>query len=72
MNQESPVVLIRLRDLCKLLGLCKSSIYSLMNPKSKYHDASFPKPVCLVPNGRAVAWALAEVEAWIASRLAAR
>lgn len=33
---------------------------------------TFPRPVRLTPNGRAVAWHESEVDAWIESRLADR
>ncbi|MCE8050270.1 AlpA family transcriptional regulator [Halomonas daqingensis] len=33
---------------------------------------SFPRPIRLTPNGRAVAWLESEVDAWIESRLAER
>jgi len=54
--------LIRLPDLIEALGLCKASIYNLMN------NSDFPRPVKLTPSGRAVAWRQADVRAWIESR----
>lgn len=33
---------------------------------------TFPRPIRLTPNGRAVAWLESEVDAWIESRLADR
>lgn len=72
MNLESPLVFIRLPDLLKMTGLCRSTVYNLMNPKSKYFDPSFPNSVGLTPNGRSKAWSRAEVEAWMLGRLDAR
>lgn len=72
MNLEYSLLFIRLPDLLKMTGMSRSTVYSLMNPKSKYFDPTFPKPVALTPNGRSKAWNRAEVEAWMLSRLNAR
>lgn len=72
MNQEYSSFLVRLPELLKMTGLSRSTVYNLMNPKSKYHDPSFPKPAELTPFGRSKAWSRLEVEAWMLSRLDAR
>lgn len=67
--------LVRLMTVINVTGLKRSSIYNRINPSSKYFDPTFPKPVSLAssPDIRgAVAWVLAEVEAWVEARLATR
>ncbi|AEJ00212.1 phage transcriptional regulator, AlpA [Nitrosomonas sp. Is79A3] len=64
---------IRLPELTRLTGLSRSSVYLKINPKSKYFDELFPKPVPLSSETRgAVAWLLAETNQWIESRIQAR
>ncbi|MXS82157.1 helix-turn-helix transcriptional regulator [Nitrosomonas oligotropha] len=66
-------ILIRLPEVVRITGLRRSSIYSKINSKSKYFDASFPKPVPLSSGIRGgVAWPLLEIEQWISSRINAR
>ena len=72
MNLESPLKFLRMSDLEEKIGLRRSSIYNLMNPKSKYFDPTFPKPVKLTDNGRSKRWCRLEVEAWMLSRLETR
>lgn len=52
-----PDKLIRIKDVCELSGLGKTSVYSV---------ADFPKRVVL--SQRAVGWRLSEVQGWIESR----
>jgi prophage regulatory protein len=52
-----PDKLIRIKTVCELTGLGKTSVYSI---------PEFPKRVVL--SRRAVGWKLSEVQAWIASR----
>lgn len=52
--------LLRIRDVCFLTGLGRSTLYA------KVKSESFPPAVQL--HGTCVAWKLSEVEAWIASR----
>ncbi|WP_270804178.1 helix-turn-helix transcriptional regulator [Aeromonas sp. QDB02] len=55
---------IRVREVIKKTGLSKSSVYDLMA------QGLFPQTVRL--GGRSVAFIEAEVEAWMAERIAAR
>ncbi|MGL6356371.1 helix-turn-helix transcriptional regulator [Aeromonas veronii] len=57
---------IRLKELTRLIGLSRSTIYDRMNPKSKRFDPSFPRPIKL--GLASVGWYLSEVMAWIACR----
>ncbi len=47
-------------------GLSRSSIYAKMDPKSVYHDLSFPQSVKL--GLRAVGWEESAIYAWLDSR----
>lgn len=55
---------IRLREVCRKTGLGKSSIYALKA------EGKFPETVSL--GARAVAFVEAEVDQWLADRLAER
>ena len=54
--------LIRLSDLVQTLGLCKATIYNLIN------TGYFPRPIKLTPSGRAVAWRSVDIQDWIDTR----
>ncbi len=56
--------LIRLRTVREKTGLAKSTIYAFVQ------QDRFPRPVKL--GDRSSGWVESEVDAWIASRLAAR
>ncbi|MCR9088668.1 MAG: AlpA family phage regulatory protein [Rhodobacteraceae bacterium] len=47
-------------------GLSDTLLYDKLNPKSPYHDSTFPKPVRL--GKRAVGWRESEINAWIEAR----
>lgn len=66
----APIRLLRRRDLEACVRLSRSTIYSLMDPASKYCDATFPRPIRL-GNGAAVAWIESEVQAWLRSQIVA-
>ena len=52
--------ILRLKDVRKVIGLHKSTIYRLIDAKK------FPKPIRLGPN--AVGWLREEIDEWIATR----
>ncbi|MFC5707586.1 helix-turn-helix transcriptional regulator [Aeromonas eucrenophila] len=62
-NEPTPLRFIRMREVTKKTGLCKSSIYELINKKD------FPQPVHL--SARSVAFIESEVEGWMADRISA-
>lgn len=62
--------LLRVRGVVKKTGLGRSSVYNKINPGSKYHDATFPKPIRIGANS--VVWIESEIDAWIDARVAAR
>lgn len=55
---------LRLPDVKKSTGLARTTIYRLIS------EGAFPKPIKLA--ARSVAWCSAEVEAWMAGRIALR
>lgn len=61
---DSELRFIRMREVTQKTGLSKSSIYDLMA------QGLFPKTVNL--GGRSVAFVEAEIDAWMAARIAAR
>ena len=62
--------IISIKDVTELTGLSRSTIYEMLNPKSKYYDASFPGKVSLTINR--VGWVASEINQWIESRIALR
>lgn len=68
-NRQSLHEILRIRALKQKLSISESSIYNKLNPKSKYFDKTFPRPIRLSPG--CVGWVLAEVEEYIEARIAA-
>ena len=62
-----PLRILRMAELTALLGISRSSIYEKLNPKSRYYDADFPKPIRL--GAASVGWRSTSVDEWIASRV---
>lgn len=58
--------LIRLPETLAKTGLSRTRLYEAVAA------GTFPKPVKLGPNARAVAWPAEEIDAWIAQRIAER
>lgn len=56
----SPVQALRLREVAKLLGISRGTVYKRMQ------DSAFPKPLRI--GQRAVRWRLAEIEEWLRGR----
>ena len=56
-------VILRVKELARYLSVSRSSIYNLMDAKSKYYKADFPKPISL--SLRAKGWLKSEVEAYL-------
>lgn len=55
--------ILRLRQLLKALGISRSTVYLRIDPKSKYYDPVFPKPIRL--GAKAVGWVLSDVYDYI-------
>jgi prophage regulatory protein len=59
MTQE-PVLVVRLKELLRLLGLSRSMVLNMVREKE------FPAPIQLGP--RAIGWRRADIEAWVKGR----
>jgi prophage regulatory protein len=59
----TPARMLRRREVEQMIGLKRTAIYEMMT------QGTFPRPVRI--GARAIAWKLADIEAWIASREAA-
>ena len=57
--------LLRLPDVLERIKVSKATIYRWGQ------TGQFPRPYRLTPTGSTVAWSAAEVDAWVASKLAA-
>lgn len=62
-------MLLPLKKLAELIGYSHSAIYAKCNPKSKFYDPAFPKPIKVGVKTRFV---LEEIEAWVEARKAER
>lgn len=64
-DRTSPVTyrLLRWTDVQPLVGICRSHAHQLAA------KGLFPKPIKLVPGGRASAWSEREIQEWINLRL---
>lgn len=59
-----PNDLIRIKEVIKMVGLSRSSIYSYIN------NGSFPKPIQI--SSRSVAWQRVMIEEWVMTKVNAR
>jgi len=57
---------VRMRELAARLALSSSHIYALIQ------QGRFPKPVALIPGGRAKGWPERELTAWLQHRVEIR
>lgn len=55
---------MRMKDVVKKIGLCRATIYAMIS------RGEFPRPIRI--GERATGWRESELEAWLASRTAAR
>lgn len=62
-----PLRIVRIAELTKMVGLSRSSIYEKLNPRSRYYDENFPKPVKL--GAASVGWLSTAIETWISSKV---
>jgi predicted DNA-binding transcriptional regulator AlpA len=58
---------LRMDDLVDRSGLSRATLYSIMDPKSRYFDPKFPKKIQLA--SRSVGYLEADVDAWIQARV---
>lgn len=70
-NQNSPVgKVIRRKELEERIAKSCSWIYSVMDPRSRYYDPSFPLPIRM--SQKSIAWVESEVDSWIISKMQER
>lgn len=62
--------IINIRQVIECTGLSRSTIYEIMNPKSKYYDETFPKQVNLTTSR--VGWLASEINDWIEVKIRRR
>ena len=58
--QNTPTRILRLKEVCSRVGLCRASIYRMVR------GGEFPRSVLL--GARSVGWRESDVEAWLSSR----
>ncbi len=59
-----PIVILRLPEVCRVTGLCRSLVYELEA------NGAFPRRVPL--GARSVGWVEAEIQSWLVARVNAR
>ncbi|MCZ8132574.1 MAG: AlpA family phage regulatory protein [Steroidobacteraceae bacterium] len=59
-----PIIILRLPDVCRVTGLCRSLVYELES------NGTFPRRVPL--GAHSVGWVESEVQSWLAARVKAR
>jgi prophage regulatory protein len=64
--------LIKRKKTAGKLGVCVDTTYAWNNPKSRYYDPDFPKPIALSPTSRARFFIEEEIDAYIAKKAARR
>ena len=71
---QSVTRILRLPDLRQRIGLGSTAIYERLDPRSKYFDPTFPKPIPLgsTERVRATGWIESEVEGWLRKQVERR
>ena len=62
--------LINIKQVSAITGLCRSTIYEMMDEYSPYYDPTFPKKLKITQNR--IVWSVWEINQWIVSKLASR
>ena len=62
--------IFNIKAVIEITALSRSTIYEMMNPKSKYYDSTFPKPVRLTEIR--VGWVSQEIYDWLELKIAQR
>lgn len=55
---------LRIQEVCKTIGLSRSSVYGKLNPRSVQYDKNFPKPFKI--GAKAIAWSKVDIMNWLA------
>lgn len=62
--------IFNLKAVIEITALSRSTIYEMLNQKSKYYDPSFPKPVRLTEVR--IGWVSQEIYDWLETKIAQR
>lgn len=60
--RQTPMVILRLKQVLLRTGQSRSTTYNALNPSSPQYDPLYPKQIQLSPNGRAVGWLASEID----------
>jgi prophage regulatory protein len=69
-DSQFAAIVIRLPKTLQITGFCKATLYAKINPKNKYYDPTFPKPIAISQRSRG--WPLGEVLSWVQTKIAER
>ena len=69
-SNEYQYRIFNIKVVIEITALSRSTIYEMMNPKSKYYDSTFPKPVRLTEIR--VGWVSQEIYDWLELKIAQR
>ncbi len=61
---------ISLNQVIEFTGVCRSTIYEMMDEDSPYYDPTFPKKVKITQ--KRIGWSAWEINQWIESKMANR
>lgn len=62
--------LINIHQVAQFIGVCRSTIYEMMDENSPYYDPTFPKKVKITKHR--IGWSAWEINQWIEDKLASR
>lgn len=62
--------ILNIKQLIVITGLSRATIYSLLDPKSKYYDDHFPKQINITSHR--VGWIAKEINHWIEQKMIER
>lgn len=70
--QSTPLVL-RVRHVCQLLNISRSSLYEKISPSSPRYDPTFPRPFKLgaAPSSKAIGFWAEAIASWVQARIEA-
>ena len=69
-SNEYQYQIFKIKTVIEVTALSRSTIYELINPKSKYYDSTFPKPVHLTEIR--IGWVSQEIYDWLELKIAQR
>ncbi|MCB1660836.1 MAG: AlpA family phage regulatory protein [Pseudomonadales bacterium] len=66
-NNQLSYKMLRMKQLIEYTGLSRSTLYDMMDVKSKRYDPTFPRAIKLTE--ATVCWLESEVNAWLESKI---